>query len=361
MMSHIVNHVALEPIDGRYSAQWLDCIKPEFEKYADQRKWKMVDLLGTPIDKGVTAGGFLNFADTNIWKASQIVKISEQFSKGFVKPGDVFLFTDAWNPGILQVKYMADLLDIPVKIVGYWHAGSYDTNDVLGYKIKNRTWSLATEKALFHTIDKNIFATRFHASFFIKHCLRLNHADHNITDKIVVSGQPHYEIIKWFDSHQADLPPKEDIVLFPHRLCQEKRPEIFEQLKELMPEYQFIRTQDMNLNKDEYYRLMQRSKVVFSAAEHEMLGISMMEAVLAGAIPVMPNRLAYHEIYDEDFLYPSEYTKPGHVDYHRLMGWIDAGMEYCESPILQVKMKQQREVLVDKYLTCEPMWEAIIG
>ena len=49
--------------------------------------------------------------------------------------------------------------------------------------------------------------------------------------------------------------------------------------------------------------------MIFSCALHENLGISMMEAVLAGCIPLMPKRASYQEMYDKEFLYPSRWTE----------------------------------------------------
>ena len=47
--------------------------------------------------------------------------------------------------------------------------------------------------------------------------------------------------------------------------------------------------------------------MVVSCARHEFFGISMVEAVAAGAYPLLPNRLAYPEVFDQaanpDFFY----------------------------------------------------------
>ena len=32
-----------------------------------------------------------------------------------------------------EVKYMSQLLEIPIKIHGLWHAGNYDPNDFMGF------------------------------------------------------------------------------------------------------------------------------------------------------------------------------------------------------------------------------------
>ena len=49
-------------------------------------------------------------------------------------------------------------------------------------------------------------------------------------------------------------------------------------------------------SKDEYRSLLQKADLVVSTAEHEFFGISILEAVQAGAFPLLPNRLSYPEL-----------------------------------------------------------------
>ena len=60
---------------------------------------------------------------------------------------------------------------------------------------------------------------------------------------------------------------------------------------------QFLRTQDMNLSKEEYYSLLGKSKAVVSYALQENFGFGVAEAVYLGCTPVLPNRLVYPELY----------------------------------------------------------------
>ena len=51
-----------------------------------------------------------------------------------------------------------------------------------------------------------------------------------------------------------------------------------------------------HLPRPEYVGMLARSDVVVSAAHHEYFGIAVVEAVVAGAIPVLPDRLSYPEV-----------------------------------------------------------------
>jgi hypothetical protein len=99
------------------------------------------------------------------------------------------------------------------------------------------------------------------------------------------------------------------LILFPHRIAPEKQVEIFRDLAQQMPEYEFVVCQDQQLTKDEYHRLLAESKIVFSCSLQETLGIGCYEGALLGSIPLVPDRLSYSEMYDREFKYPSAWTE----------------------------------------------------
>ena len=103
--------------------------------------------------------------------------------------------------------------------------------------------------------------------------------------------------------------PKRDLILFPHRIAPEKQVNIFRDLKEHLPQYEFVVCQDQPLTKHEYHTLLSQAKIVFSANLQETLGISCYEGAIVDVIPMVPNRLSYTEMYYEGFKYPSEWTQ----------------------------------------------------
>ena len=300
--------VDLESVETRYTGQWKSHVPKLLQKAGHH-----VNIISGPTDipSATTPGAFLNFGGTNIYKASQVEQMGRLFCSGAIKPGDHFLFTDAWHPGIINLKYMSELLQIPVTIHALWHAGSYDPQDFLGRLIGNAPWVRNAERSFFHAVDHNYFATNFHIRLFadtFKEGTWSDWIDNNIeSGKIVRTGWP----MEYMDSTLTSYKnmPKRDVILFPHRIAPEKQVEIFRDLKEHLPQYEFIVCQDQQLTKNEYHNLLGESKLVFSANLQETLGISWYEGALVDAIPMMPDRLSYSEMAYDTFKYPSEWTE----------------------------------------------------
>jgi hypothetical protein len=262
------------------------------------------------IPAATTPGAFLNFGGTNIYKSSQGEQMGRLFCDGTVNAGDHFIFTDAWHPSIINLKYMSELLHIPVKIHALWHAGSYDPQDFLGRLIGDAPWVRHMEKSLYHAIDYNYFATEFHINMFFSNLFGTDGPTEHFramqTNKVIRTGWP----MDYFDDelNMYKHMDKRDLILFPHRLAPEKQVEIFRDLAETLTQYEFVVCQDRQLTKNEYHNLLGESKLVFSANLQETLGISWYEGCVVDAIPMVPDRLSYSEMAIDAFKYPSEWT-----------------------------------------------------
>ena len=289
--------VDIEAVDTRYTKQWKELLPNQLRR-ATNEDVKVISGGETP--QATTPGAFLNFGGTNVYKSKQLETIGEMFCKGQVADGDYFLYTDAWNPTVIQLKYMAELLDVNITIGGLWHAGSYDPQDFLGRLIGDKPWVRHAEQSMYECYDDNFFASEFHIDLFAE---SLNIDD----DKTHRVGWP-MEYLK--DSLvQYKGMQKRNLILFPHRVAPEKQVDIFRDLKDALPQYEFIVCQEQELTKNEYHNLLGRAKVVFSANLQETLGISWYEGLLVDTIPMVPDRLSYSEMATTEFLYPSIWTK----------------------------------------------------
>ena len=267
--------VDIEPVESRYTAQWKKYLPQQIKKHTNSI---VKTISGGSTPQTTTPGAFLNFGGTNVYKSKQLEKIGKMFCNGEVNDGDYFLYTDAWNPTVIQLRYMSSLLGVDIRIGGIWHAGSYDPQDFLGRLIGAKSWVRNAEASMYSCYDHNFFATDFHINLFKE---SFDPAD----EQLFRTGFP-FEYLKEELKIYSGM-KKKDLILFPHRLAPEKQPEIFRDLADSLPEYEFVICQEQDLSKNEYHNLLGEAKIVFSANLQETLGISWYEGALVNAIPMV--------------------------------------------------------------------------
>ena len=351
--------VDLEAVETRYTGQWKTHV-PALLKKAGHH----VQIISGPTDipNATTPGAFLNFGGTNIYKASQVEQMGRLFCSGAVNPGDHFIFTDAWHPGIINLKYMSELLGIPVTTHGLWHAGSYDPQDFLGRLVGDKPWVRHAEKSFFAAFDHNYFATQFHIDMFCKNLLEdtLEDTVQEFIDegKIVRSGWP-MEYMQDTLVMYKNM-PKRDLILFPHRIAPEKQVEIFRDLKHWLPQYEFVVCQDQQLTKNEYHNLLGEAKLVFSANLQETLGISWYEGALVDAIPMVPDRLSYSEMALDTFKYPRKWTESFDAYTVHRPDICKTIIEHMENYRTRIpSLNKQVDILKENFFSCNKLLEML--
>jgi hypothetical protein len=330
-----------------------------------------VNIISGPTDipSATTPGAFLNFGGTNIYKASQVEQMGRLFCNGSVHPGDHFIFTDAWHPGIINLKYMSELLGIPVTTHGLWHAGSYDPQDFLGRLVGDKPWVRHAEKSFYHAFDHNYFATDFHIHMFYKNLIQADSdrkqtmyktviEDTIFNNKVVRTGWPMEYMSDTLNMYKNMS--KRDLILFPHRIAPEKQVEIFRDLKEHLPQYEFVVCQDQQLTKNEYHNLLGEAKLVFSANLQETLGISWYEGAVVDAIPMVPDRLSYSEMAFDTFKYPSEWTDSFEAYDSARPAVCNKIMQYMNHyDQFLPQLRKQTEALREQYFTANGLYNNI--
>jgi len=352
--------VDIEAVDTRYTKQWKEHL-PQQLSMATNKNVQVISGGETP--QATTPGAFLNFGGTNVYKSKQLEIIGEMFCNGQIKDGDYFLYTDAWNPTVIQLKYMAELLGIKIRIGGMWHAGSYDPHDFLGRLIGDAPWVRSAEHSMFSCYDDNYFATDFHVEMFAKEIFNWNNvnwggtpSDANSTIKRV--GWPMEYLEPALEQYKGMQ--KKDLIVFPHRIAPEKQVEIFRDLKHYLPQYEFIVCQDQQLTKVEYYNILGEAKVLFSANLQETLGISWYEGALVGTIPVVPNRLSYTEMAHTDFKYPSEWTLTYDHYLKNKKQIADYIVERVENyPLFLPSLEKQKSILRENFFSGKNLYRSI--
>jgi len=87
-----------------------------------------------------------------------------------------------------------------------------------------------------------------------------------------------------------------------------------------------------------------------------------MEAVLTGAVPIVPDRCSYAEMYLPEFKYPREWTE----NYEQFIHHRDQLVEFINTRLdnfadYQDLIKQQQQILIKDYLSSSTMINTLLG
>ncbi len=283
----MIINIPIEPIPIRYSVDWNNW----FVDYFNENKVEYYSIHGKELTKGIENGRFLDCIGTNYYKSSQLMEIMHGMYTGVIEKGSVLFFHDLWFPGIEQVKYTSDAMNLDIKIMGCLHAGAYDPNDML-YQKGMGSWAIHFEHMLFALADKVFVATNFHRDLILK-------SRSLDPKKIKVTGFP-------FIPRKTKIRGKKNQIVFPHRKDTEKNPHMFESLKTSMkrelPGWTWLYTADLN-DKDQYYKTLEESKIAISFSDQETWGIAVQECVISGCVTLVPNKLSYKEMFLPLFKY----------------------------------------------------------
>lgn len=291
-------YIPIEPYETRYTADWIE----QFEKEFKNNNIEFETILGEKTTTQLKEGTVLDSCGTNIYKASQIIKLLKLINDGKITDDDIIFFADIWFPGIESLFYCKNNDNLKFKIYGILHAGTYDEYDFT-YRNGMRPWGQYLEKCILQGADKIFVATEFHKNLILISYPRY-------TNKIAVTGIPFYAK-ELNEKYKVDK--KEKIVVFPHRNAPEKQPELFDELAKLYPQYTFIKTLDVCKNRDDYFKLLAKSSIMVSFAKQETFGYSTVEAMALNNYVIVPDKLSYKETV------PKEYRYNAHTDKQHIL------------------------------------------
>jgi len=277
--------VPIERLPERYSDQWFSWFMRAFQELGVR-----VRVVGdTEKTHAISSGEFLDVFGTMEFKAAQLIEIMQVIRGGFA--GTVF-FMDLWFPGLEMLAYVRDTLGLRFRVSGILHAGTYDPEDFLS-RSGCGSWGNLLEQSWFDFVDKIFVSTPAHRDLLTR-------------TRAGVRGKIDLVRFPVFCDAERRGRPKENLVVFPHRLAPEKHPEVFRAVERIFKQrnphwpVQFVRSKDVCQTKEEYYDLLARAKVVFSSATQETFGIAIQEGVNLGAWPVVPRSLCYPDVLGED-------------------------------------------------------------
>tara|TARA_R110002050_G_scaffold72513_5_gene156093 strand:+ start:1344 stop:2312 length:969 start_codon:yes stop_codon:yes gene_type:complete len=279
-------YAPLESVDMRYTTHLDNDIRKYLKKYY-KKEYTILDpdTFNTPMKKGQ----FLNAKDTIFRQFNQFNLFLSLLVKGKIPKDTIYFTTDIWNIAVLSIPYINFFEEYNIKLQGVLHAGSFTDTDFV--REMERQYK-GFEESIFDIADKIFVASEFIKNDVIK-------KRYVNPDKIISTGLPLNENL---DKYKPKT-KKENIIIFNGRNCDEKQPYLLEEVARINPTFKCINTQLEGLSKNEYYELLNKSKIVISFALQENFGYGIQEAVKLGCIPILPNRLVYPELYKKEYLY----------------------------------------------------------
>jgi len=129
----------------------------------------------------------------------------------------------------------------------------------------------------------------------------------NKTEKFSILWNHRWEYDKWpecfFDALIRLKQKNIDFDLYVLGQQFRKQPKVFEEMQVYFSSH--IKQWGFVESEEEYRCILAKCDVVVSTALHEFQGLAVMEAVTLGCTPVVPDRLAYPQFFEENYRYPS--------------------------------------------------------
>jgi len=319
-------------IDFKYLKIWQRELEDAISDYILQNglNCKVSTIYGTELNGlSLINDSPLTFKSIIDHQAFCTNQFTELFSTGKVRDNDIFVFMDAWNPAIFQLKYLSVAYQKQIYIHGFWQNGSFNKTHYL-YWSQKRTWLKNIERALVSAIDNNYFDNEYHFNMIrSSHFKTLGMKNMiNAQDKISFAGPPMERAVEYANEFK-DV-PKRNMIVFPDRAKESNQLIIFKELQRALPQYEWIVVHERALNEEQYYGTLAAAKYIFSADQIDSSTTSAYEAIINKCIPIVPDRLNFTHIVPDKWRYPSEWTKDYStytLHYNDLIEYIKDRME----------------------------------
>lgn len=243
-------------------------------------------------------------------KSSQIQEIIELIHSEYISPGDIILFLDGWNYGVIPIKYILKTKQIDVKLIGVIgdsiFSEMYNTWPKLMYKgVRDyQDWARYFEKGILQSYDWIAFRDNT-----IKSNMFFRYKNLMFYQHWFVTGLPFEYIYR--EGKGIEFERKENIVLFPWKVSDDHL-RYFEAMAGDFPDWQFIVVEDHDVNRSKYLELLSRAKILFLAKKDDINIISLYESLCYGCHPFIPDTAKYKKIFGPRYRYPKEVLESKH-------------------------------------------------
>ena len=317
-------YMGLEPYEGRYTLQLQDWSEEAFKK----RGIEYVVVPGTTIDntKSISVGQVLDAHGRSYFGMSQLMNLVQMMRNGECSGKDVVFFEDMFQPGIESLPYI--MCQIPEeqrpKIYLRCLAQAVDPNDFV------HVWGMSKWMSLYEQMcneipNVHILATNEEMVAHMR-IANWNAPIYNISG--LSFGKE--EVLSRVENNVKPWAERSNRVVFAARFDQEKQPDFFmdviEMVKAINPNIEFavlsggpLRSNNQkyldralqmeadgkltilkDLQKNEYYNVVNDSKVMFNCALQDWVSNTVSEADALGCNVVYPAYRSFPETFAND-------------------------------------------------------------
>ena len=318
-------YMGLEPYEGRYTLQLTDWTKRVY----DQRKIDYTIVPGQTIDdtKAISVGQVLDAHGRSYFGMSQLMNLVQLMRNGECTGEDVVFFEDMFQPGMESLPYI--MCQIPEeqrpKIYLRCLAQAIDPDDFV------HVWGMSKWMSLYEQMCNEIPNVHILATNeeMVAHMKIANWSAPIYNISGLSFGKE--EVLSRVNNNIKPWAERKDRVVFAARFDQEKQPDFFmdviENVKHIRPDVEFavlsggplrsnnqkyldralhlekvgLLTIEKDLQKNDYYNIVNDSKVMFNCALQDWVSNTVSEADTLGCNVVYPAYRSFPETFANDY------------------------------------------------------------
>ena len=318
-------YMGLEPYEGRYTLQLQDWSTAAFEK----RGIEYVVVPGTTIDdtKAISVGQVLDAHGRSYFGMSQLMNLVQMMRNGECTGNDAVFFEDMFQPGIESLPYIMCQIPEEQRPTIYLRclAQAVDPDDFF------HVWGMSKWMSLYEQICNEIPNVHILATNeeMVAHMKIANWSAPIYNISGLSFGKE--EVLSRVNNNIKPWAERKDRVVFAARFDQEKQPDFFmdviENVKHIRPDVEFavlsggplrsnnqkyldralhlekvgLLTIEKDLQKNDYYNIVNDSKVMFNCALQDWVSNTVSEADTLGCNVVYPAYRSFPETFANDY------------------------------------------------------------
>lgn len=270
----------------------------------------------------------------------------------YAKPGTVFIFPNARDPLTFLVKNYSEQFRLKFVLIGFWNDGVFYQEGDLRTKLrgKNYRWSYHYEKSLVECYNYNLVSLQFKLDAFNR-----TYGTER-TKAGIFCALPYSSVIedvrrmlKGTDIH------KDDTLVMNTNPNSVHDANLFKSVQTVLPELRIVNAYEGKYTAQEYRKLLARSKMLLSVNLSDADPYFVVESLVLGNLPILPDIVIYKEMFSEEYLYPQKMTRPPYLNFIRGFENIQEKIWNFEKDSLYYNIEQEAERIVIKYFNSEQL------